>query len=419
MEEERDTSHRQGEDLVRQPSAELIHVNNLRQRENDDRHRLEDTLSIGGAQLRALVKLIPVGVYLTDAQGRCQYANDRWLKMAGLTLEEALGDGWVNGLYAEDRERIAAAWVQTIEAEGYWAMDYRFQTSVDRVTWVLGTASPLWDDQGRVTGFIGAALDITHLKRAEEQLKAYSSSLEDNIEVRTHELEVAQAQLIRREKLAALGQLAGSVGHELRNPLSVIYNAAYFLQMMLDGADEMTKEYLDLIATTAREAEAIVTDLLDFSRTRAAERGPVPVESLLDSALVKRPVPEHVRLALDIAPDLPLMWVDARQIGQVLDNLITNAYQAMTDGGTLTLTARAEYDRVHLEVTDTGCGITSDDQAHIFEPLFTTKTRGIGLGLALSKNYVELNEGTIGFESVPGAGCTFTLSLPVRQTRPL
>ncbi len=419
MEEERDTSHRQFEDLVRQPSAELIHVNNLRQRENDDRHRQEDILSIGGAHLRALVKLIPVGVYLTDAQGRCQYANDRWLKMAGMTLEEALGDGWVNGLHAEDRERIAAAWVQTIEAEGYWAMDYRFQTSVDKVTWALGTASPLWDDQGRVTGYIGAAIDITHLKRAEEQLKAYSSSLEDNIEVRTHELEAAQAQLIRREKLAALGQLAGSLGHELRNPLSVIYNAAYFLQMMLDGADEMTKEYLDLIATTAREAEAIVTDLLDFSRTRAAERGPVPVESLLDSALVKRPAPEHVQLALDIAPDLPLMWVDARQIGQVLDNLITNAYQAMADGGTLTLTARAEYDRVCVAVTDTGCGITPDDQAHIFEPLFTTKTRGIGLGLALSKNYVELNEGTIGFESVPGAGCTFTLSLPARQTRPL
>jgi signal transduction histidine kinase len=181
---------------------------------------------------------------------------------------------------------------------------------------------------------------------------------------------------------------------------------------MLDGADDTTKDHLQMIATTAREAEAIIADLLGFSLTRAAERAPVPLESLIDSVLVKHPAPDDIQVTLDISPDLPRVWVDARQIGQVLDNLVTNAYQAMDTGGTLKLAAWVDADRVQVAVTDTGCGIAPEDQTHIFEPLFTTKTRGIGLGLALSKNYVEQNAGTIGFESGPGAGCTFTVSLP-------
>jgi PAS domain S-box-containing protein len=405
MEDKPDSPLHQFEEHVRQRPLELGSTLEAPQHDVD----LNET------HFRALFGLIPVGVTVTDTRGRCQYANERWLNVAGMTLDEALGDGWLNGLHPNDQERIAAAWYGTVEAGDAWEEEYRFQTPAGKVTWVLAAASPLHDDQGRVTGYIGTAVDITPSKYAEEQLRAYSASLEASIKARTSELETAQAQLIRREKLVALGQLAGSVSHELRNPLSVIYNAAYYLQMMLDEADDATKEYLNLIATTAREAETIITDLLDFSRTRTAERGLVSLDSLIDTVLVKHPAPDNVQVTLDVSLDLPLAWADARQIGQVLDNLVTNAYQAMDEGGTLTLTARAAQGRVSLAVTDTGCGITPEDQAHIFEPLFTTKTHGIGLGLALSKNYVELNEGTIGFESAPGAGCTFTISLPVRE----
>jgi PAS domain S-box-containing protein len=397
MEDKRDSPPYQFEEHVRQRTFEA----------------LQHGIDLNETHFRALLGLIPVGVYVADGQGRCQYANERWLSMAGVTLDEALGDGWVNRLHPDDRTRIAAAWYGTVEAGDAWQEECRFQTPAGKVTWVLVAASPLHDDQGRLAGYIGTAIDITQSKYVDEQLRAYSAALEASIKARTIELETAHEQLIRREKLVALGQLAGSVSHELRNPLSVIYNAAYYLRVTLDGADDATKEYLNLIATTAREAETIITDLLDFSRTRTAERGPVSLDSLIDNVLVKHPAPDNVQVTLDVSLDLPLVWADARQIGQVLDNLVTNAYQAMDEGGTLTLTARAVQGRVSLAVSDTGCGISPEDQAHIFEPLFTTKTHGIGLGLALSKNYIELNEGTIGFESVPGAGCTFTISLPV------
>ena len=404
MENKREGSLHQLEEHLRQRTLEL----------GGTLEAFQHDVDLNETHFRALVGLIPVGVTVMDAQGRCRYANERWLDMAGMTLDEALGDGWLNGLHPDDQERIAAAWYGAVEAGDAWKVEYRFRTPAGKVTWVLGAASALHDAQERVTGYVGAVVDISQSKYAEEQLRVYAASLEASIKARTSELETAHEQLIRREKLVALGQLAGSVSHELRNPLSVIYNAAYYLQMMLDGADDATREYLDLIAATAREAEAIITDLLDFSRTRTAERGPVSLDSLIDNVLVKHPAPDNVQVKLDVTPDLPLAWADSRQIGQVLDNLVTNAYQAMGDGGTLTLTARAERGRVSLAVTDTGCGIASEDQARIFEPLFTTKTHGIGLGLALSKNYVELNEGTIGFESVHGAGCTFTISLPVQ-----
>jgi PAS domain S-box-containing protein len=399
MADERNSPHRQAEEHVDQRAFETG----------------QHGIGLNETHFRALLGLIPVGVCVADARGRCQYANERWLNLVDLTLDDALGDGWLNGLHPDDQERIAAAWYGVVGTGDAWEGECRFQTSAGKVTWVLVAASPLHDDQRRVTGYIGTAVDITRSKYAEEQLRAHSASLEASIKARTNELETAHEQLVRREKLVALGQLAGSVSHELRNPLSVIYNAAYYLQMMLDGADDVTKEYLHLIATTAREAETIITDLLDFSRTRTAERGPVSLDSLIDNVLVKYPAPDNVQVTLDVTPDLPLAWADARQIGQVLDNLVTNAYQAMDEGGTLTLMTRADQGRVSLAVTDTGCGISPDDQAHIFEPLFTTKKHGIGLGLALSKNYIELNDGTIGFESTPGAGCTFTISLPVHD----
>jgi signal transduction histidine kinase len=216
---------------------------------------------------------------------------------------------------------------------------------------------------------------------------------------------------VRSEKLAVLGQVAGGVGHELRNPLGVISNAVYFLQMVLSDADETTQEYLGIISSEIRNAGKIVSDLLDFSRTRPAEREGVGVSRLVAKVLEKQPPSENMEVTIEITPDLPAVFVDPQQIGQVLANLVTNAFQAMPDGGELTISARADEDEVQLSVTDTGCGISQENRKLIFEPLFTTRARGIGLGLAISKNLVEANGGTIKVQSEEGRGSTFTVAL--------
>ena len=270
---------------------------------------------------------------------------------------------------------------------------------------------------------IGSTTDITERKRAEERLQEYSERLEEMVDERTQELRDAQEQLVRREKLAILGQLAGGVGHELRNPLGVISNAVYLLQFTLPDADETTKEYLDIISEEVHNSTKIISDLLDFSRTRMLDREEAAVSELVAEVFKKRPPPEEVEVITQIAPDLPPVYVDPRQMEQVLGNLVTNAYQAMKEGGKLTISAQTsevseklpKSKWVALSISDTGCGISPENMAKLFEPLFTTKARGIGLGLATSRILVEANGGSMEVESEEGKGSTFTVRLPTRE----
>ena len=198
------------------------------------------------------------------------------------------------------------------------------------------TVSLLKNDVGEPIGIISVVRDMTERKEMEEQL-------------------------VRKEHLAILGQLAGGVGHELRNPLGVISNAVYYLQTILPDTNETTKEYLEMIASEVGNSEKIVSDLLDLSRAKPAERQEIAVSDLVARLLEKQPPPEKVKVTTKIASDLPPVFVDSRQIGQVLVNLVINAYQAMPEGGRLTIKARAEKGQVYLSITDTGCGISQEN----------------------------------------------------------
>jgi len=252
-------------------------------------------------------------------------------------------------------------------------------------------------------------------QRAKEALKEYSERLEEMVEERTKELKDAQEALIRQEKLAILGELAGGVGHELRNPLGVMSNAVFYLKTILDKADEKTGEYLDILSSEIGNANKIVSDLLSFSRTRPAEREKITVAELVAQVLEKQPAPENVEVTTSIASDLPSVFVDPRQIDQVLTNLITNAYQAMPEGGKMTINAQAEKEQVSLSIADTGSGISKENITKLFEPLFTTRARGIGLGLAVSRSLAEANGGSIEVESEEGRGSTFIVVLPTKR----
>ncbi len=254
--------------------------------------------------------------------------------------------------------------------------------------------------------------NITERKRAEAELKRYSERLEEMVDERTQELRETQEKLLRRERLAVLGQLAGGVGHELRNPLGVITNAVYCLKTVHEGADEKTQEYLEMISSEVRNVEKIVSDLLDLSRTRPTEAERTAVSDLISGALERASVSDNIEVEVGVPEGLPEVFIDRQQIKQVLLNLITNACQAMAEGGGLSVRARAVGERVEVAVSDTGCGISVENMEKIFEPLFTTKARGIGLGLAVSKNLLEVGGGSIEVESEEGKGSTFTVILP-------
>jgi signal transduction histidine kinase len=272
------------------------------------------------------------------------------------------------------------------------------------------------DERGSPLNMWAITRDITDRKRAEQELAEYAENLEETVDQRTHELRDAQEQLVRQERLATLGQLAGSIGHELRNPLGVISNAIYFLKMAQPDASEKVKEYLAMIESESRISDKIVTDLLDFARLKSVDREAVNVSELVCQTLERFPAPASSKVLIEIPADLPKIFVDPHHMIQILGNLVVNAFQALPPtAGWVKISAACADDMVSIAVQDNGTGIAPENISKLFEPLFTTKIKGIGLGLAVSRKLAEANGGRIEVKSEAGVGSTFTVWLPVQQ----
>jgi len=276
--------------------------------------------------------------------------------------------------------------------------------------------------------------DITERKQAEkalqeknEQLDAQNEELratEEELRASNEELQAtndklieAQEQLIRSEKLAAIGQLASGVGHELRNPLGSIKNAVFYVRNRIANTDLPTSEprlveFLDIIDDEVNAANKVITDLLGFSRVAKPAVSPANIAGIIEDALKHTPLPENIELAKDINNNLPMVMVDADQIKQVFINIALNALQAMPEGGHLDIRVSDKGEFVEVEFADTGGGIPKSIMNKIFDPLFTTKAKGVGLGLSVCKSILERHDGDIRVESKVGKGTTFTLSLP-------
>ena len=252
-----------------------------------------------------------------------------------------------------------------------------------------------------------------------DEVQAGYARLDTGIRVRTAELEQAvsalndaQEQLVRREKLAMLGQLASGVGHELRNPLGVMTNAVYYLEMVQADAPAEVQEYHGILRAQIGLAEKIVGDLLDFSRIKPPQRDVVALADLVAAQRVRLTVPEGITIDVRVPVDVPRVHIDVVQIGQVVFNLLMNALQVLEErGGTITIDCTVSDRFLALHVQDDGPGVAAGLRAKIFEPLFTTKARGIGLGLAVSRNLAEVNDGELVLDDVASGAC-FTLRLP-------
>lgn len=244
-----------------------------------------------------------------------------------------------------------------------------------------------------------------------DEVQRSRDTLEEQVAERTRELREARESLARREKLTLIAHLAGGVGHEIRNPLGVMSNAIYYLEAVQKDAPKQVRDYLALLRQQVNITAKIVNDLLDMSRTTPAQRQVVHVKDLVEPRLERL---NGTPVERDLPADLPAVEVDPVHAGQVLDNLFENAVQAMGGQGTIHVRARdTQAGFVRIEIADTGPGIRPEHMDKVFEPLFTTKARGIGLGLAVSKSLAQANGGDLALASVPGEGARFAFTLPV------
>jgi PAS domain S-box-containing protein len=373
---------------------------------------------------------LPDLICLVDDQGRVIRANrtvETWnlgrvVDVRGQEFHELLHSDCPNGsCYLDSFWR--QAWEEAIRGQA--AQCEAYDEILKR--YVLIRVQP-WKDWGKGTAAgstVVTVRDITERKRAEEALKEYSERLEEMVDERTRELRDAQERLLRAERLAAIGQLGAGVGHELRNPLGIIKNSAYYLNMKLGHADEKVKKHLGIIEKEITRSNKIITDLMDFARVKRPALRKTDANLLVREAISRSKVPENVEVRTRLKRGLSPLMADPSQIEQVFINVISNAAQAMTSsdagetgkGGRLEISTRAEDGFIVTEFKDNGCGISEENLGKLFEPLFTTKTKGIGLGLAISKAIVEAHEGRIEVESELGQGTTFAVKLPALADR--
>jgi signal transduction histidine kinase len=236
------------------------------------------------------------------------------------------------------------------------------------------------------------------------------------------ELHRSQEVMVRTEKLAAVGQLAASVGHELRNPLTAMQNAnAYVAKRIRDGKtdDKRIPQFLDVVERELAVCTRIISDLLDFARERPTMRSPCPLRPLIEEAINVVPK-SHVEIVNDVPDELPVPDLDREQFRQIVTNLIQNGVEAIPTDREGRVSVRAEGGGTkpwRLLIEDNGVGIAPDVVERIFEPLFTTKMKGTGLGLAIVSNAVKRHEGSIRVESNIGSGTRFVIDLPAMEVR--
>jgi two-component system sensor kinase FixL len=278
---------------------------------------------------------------------------------------------------------------------------------------VLSTTKvPLRDARGVITHLVGIIHDITPLKRAEESLREVSNALERRMQDRTDELLAAQTELVRRERLAVIGLFAGSLAHQIRNPLGSIKNAAYLVQLASPTIDDDLRRALNIIQDEVGRANQIITDLVDYARVTPAQRRVVPVDLLMEIALSGMDLPTNVTVVTE-CPALPKVFVDPAQLQRALQKLVKNALQAMSNGGTLSLSARSEGDAVFFCVSDTGRGIPEDVRLRLFEPLVSANPGNLGLGLITARALIENQGGALALERTDHEGTCVMLRLPI------
>ncbi len=263
------------------------------------------------------------------------------------------------------------------------------------------------------------AAALAHIRLINE-LERFQDHLAEKVRETVAEKERAQEEMVRRAKLATVGEIAVTVAHEIRNPLTSVRG---FAQRLLRryGDPETVHTYAGIIIEEVDRLNSVLGDVLDFARNVDARIKPVNMNDLVRrtiTLLEERFGKANILCETELSPEVPTCYYDETQLSQVLINLMKNGAQAMKEGGVILIRTAISGDKILLEVTDTGQGIEEKNLRRIFEPFFTTKTKGTGLGLSLAKRVVEEHGGVIRVQSEVGKGTTFRIILPMRLEAP-
>lgn len=366
--------------------------------------RAEQQLREQERRTAASMQLAPVGIYHADRTGRCLYANEAWCAITGLTVEEALGSGWVRSLHPDDVESVWQEWRRFLYEGGPFHVGFRFVAPDGSVRHVISRASRLTDDHGELIGAIGTVLDVTSDRAREEALTAQ------------------RAQMTASSRLAALGEMAAGLAHELNTPLAVMSLTVEQLQAQARAGlvpPPRLDRGLARLESTLGRVSRIIRSLRSFARDG---EGDAPEEVLLGgftedvlSFCRERILNHGVRLNVRLPEPAALARLSITQLAQVLLNLLNNAHDAVfgQELAWIEVSAEGVGGLVRFSVSDSGPGVPEALRERIFEPFFTTRAvgQGTGLGLPISKGLVERMGGSLRLDTT-APHTRFVVELP-------
>jgi PAS domain S-box-containing protein len=365
----------------------------------------EESLRESEERFRNMADTAPVMIWVSGRDKLCTFVNAAWLAFTGRTIDQERGDGWAQGVHPADVDRCIAVYHSSFDARRHFRMEYRVRRADGEYRWLLDNGVPRFERGGFFAGYIGSCVDITDLKRTQEEALA-------------------------RQKLESLGVMTGGVAHDFNNLLGSILSLAELAETELAGGSSPEEE-IGRIKAVAIRASEIVRELMVYSGQDKASLEPVDVSRLVEDLLelFKISISKHARLQIDLQKDLPYVLGSAPQIRQIVMNLIINASEAIgeTDGVIRVSTSCIPVgqafepnnapplppgDYLRLQISDTGCGMSEETKARVFDPFFTTKFTGRGMGLAVVQGLVRDHGGGILLASAPGEGTLFEIFLP-------
>jgi len=360
-------------------------------------------------RFRKIIELSPVGVFITDSDGKTTYWNEKLCKITGMPTDAGKGEGWVDGIHPDDKERVFKKWYESQEARSTFYEEYRFIDRKGEITHTIGQAIPMTDSSGNIIGYLGTITDITERKKLE-------------------------SKLFQSQKMESIGTLAGGIAHDFNNILTSIIG---FSSLAITGAERGSELEDDLmeIHSAGIRAKDLVKQILTFARQSNEEIIPIQVRLIAKEVLkfIKSSIPTTIEINTEINSDSFIMG-SPTHIHQILMNLCTNASQAMEESGgvlevslndvivdktNLTHLGLVYGEYIAIKVSDTGMGMSNWTVQTIFDPYFTTKKpgEGTGLGLSVVHGIVESYGGKITVDSKEGAGTEFTTYLPISKKR--
>jgi PAS domain S-box-containing protein len=404
---------------IRIHTSQLRKVNEALSREVAERTHVQEALETAHTDLKHVFNAaVPLAVIGRDR--RVLRVNDTFCSFFGLSRDEVLGkrcsEVW-DGPRCTDGtcplEEVAGG-AERVEYE------HRRQLPDGREVTCAVTAVPYRSARGQLLGIVQSLADVSEYRRVQQELARHRDHLEELVAERTQELAETHKALVRQERLATLGQLTATVSHELRNPLGTIRTSLFLLAQRLRNRPHDVDRAMQRMERSIGRCNIIISDLLDFSRCPAPQ--PVPtdlggyVAVVLNEIEQEAEIPSAIVLKRELAAGVQAN-VDRERFRRAMTNAIQNACQAMQpDGGTLTVGCDARGQQVRVWVRDTGCGIPQDRLDKVFEPLFSTKSFGVGLGLPIVRQVTEQHGGRVEIESLPGQGTTVTLWLPAHAS---